>query len=212
MGNSEIVVTAAQMKEIEQKADKSGLSYYQMMENAGSAAYEIIKERFPEAESFVVFAGKGNNAGDGFVLSRLAAKEAKTVKVILAEGEPKTEDAITNFALLKDLPVQVVSLDEVNEPVCADIIVDAIYGTGFHGRLRPEGEKACALINSADSAVISLDVPSGVNCDCGTAAKGAVRALLTISFHAFKPVHVSEAAKEYCGESVLADIGINGQQ
>ena len=208
MKNSEMTVTAAQMKEIERQADEGGLSYRRMMENAGTAAYKIIKERFPEAKSFAIFAGKGNNAGDGFVLARLAAKEGKKALVILTEGEPKTADAVANFALFKDLPVQVISIDEINEPVKADIIIDAIYGTGFHGDLRPAGKKACALINSSEGAAIALDVPSGINCDSAKAAEGAVKALLTISFHAFKPVHVSEEARQYCGESILADIGI----
>lgn len=208
MKNSEMTVTAAQMKEIEKKADEGGLSYRRMMENAGTAAYKIIRERFSGAESFVIFAGKGNNAGDGFVLARLAAKEGKKAKVILAEGEPRTADAIANFELLKDLPVQISSIDEINEPVKADIIIDAIYGTGFHGDLRPAGRKACVLINSSEGAAVALDVPSGVNCDSAKAAEGAVKALITISFHAFKPVHVSEEARQYCGESTLADIGI----
>ena len=209
MENSKITVTAAQMKEIEKKADAGGLSYLQMMENAGCAAYKIMMQRYPHAESLAVFAGKGNNAGDGFVVARLAAEEGKKVKVILTEGEPKTADAVTNFSLLKGLPVRIVSVEEVNGPVEADIVVDAIYGTGFHGDLRPAGKKACELINSSAGAVAALDVPSGVNCDSAQAAEGAVRALLTISFHAYKPVHVSEDAKEYCGESVLADIGIH---
>lgn len=208
MKNSEMTVTAAQMKEIEKKADEGGLSYRRMMENAGTAAYKIVRERFPGAESFVIFAGKGNNAGDGFVLARLAAKEGKKAKVILTEGEPRTADAIANFELLKDFPVQISSIDEINEPVKADIIIDAIYGTGFHGDLRPAGRKACALINSSEGAAVALDVPSGVNCDSAKAAEGAVKALITISFHAFKPVHVSEEARQYCGESILADIGI----
>lgn len=206
--NTENIVTASQMKEIEKKADEAGLSYLQMMENAGTAAYIIMKEKFPEAESITVFAGKGNNAGDGFVVSRLAAKEGKKVEVILAEGMPKTKDAIANFELLKGLPVKITAIGEAAAPPFADIIVDAIYGTGFHGDLRPSGKKACGLINSSEGAKVSLDVPSGVNCDSARAAEGAVRADLTISFHAFKPVHVSKEAEAYCGESVLADIGI----
>ena len=203
-------VTAAQMKEIERRADERGLSYYQMMENAGTSAYRIICERYPHADEFIIFIGKGNNGGDGCVAARLAAKEGKEVILVKTEGDPVTPDAIANFGLLKDLPAEVINLDEVQKikPSENAVIVDAIYGTGFHGSLRAQGAKACGLINSANKPVIALDVPSGVNCDTSEAADGAVKADLTISFHAFKPVHENEAAKEYCGESVLADIGI----
>ena len=218
-------VTAAEMKKIEQAADAAGLSYYQMMENAGTAAYDILKDRYPEAEKIIIFAGKGNNAGDGFVLARLASREGKNVYVILVEGLPVTRDAVTNYELIRDLPVKILNLGELENAgilyyetafnCCNDsgrsaetVIADAIYGTGFHGSLRPDGAKACRWINSAGCPVISLDLPSGTNADTGEAAAGAVRADLTVAFHLPKPVHVSEAAAEYCGIVKVAVIGI----
>ena len=198
------------MKEIERKADAAGLSYYQMMENAGTGAYRIICERYPEADRYIIFIGKGNNAGDGCVVARLAAKDGKKAELITVEGNPVTTDAITNFGLLKSLPVEIKPVDRITDLNITEgtILIDAVYGTGFHGVLRPAGEKACRLINGISAPVIALDVPSGVNCDSCEAAKNAVEADLTISFHAFKPVHENEAAKKYCGESVISPIGI----
>ena len=89
------------------------------------------------------------------------------------------------------------------------VIVDAIYGTGMHGQFRDSRvNQICGIINEAGCPVVSLDLPSGVNADTGEAADDSVRADLTITFHRMKPAHVKEEAKEYCGRTVVADIGI----
>ena len=99
------IVTAAQMKEIERAGDAHGLPYLQMMENAGLAAYAELQKQFPHSGRLLVVCGKGNNGGDGFVIARTAAKDGWNVTVLLAEGEPKTADAILNFERLHSLPV-----------------------------------------------------------------------------------------------------------
>ena len=133
------IVTAAQMKEIERAANERGIPYLQMMENAGLAAYAQLRARFPQAASLLVVCGKGNNGGDGFVLARAAALDGWQVTVLLAEGEPKTPDAITNYVCLKSLQT-VVCRDAADlEPQQFRVVADALYGTGFHGSLRPAG-------------------------------------------------------------------------
>lgn len=203
------IVTAAEMKQIEKNADESGLSYLQMMENAGTAAYQAICEQKPDAKTFVIVAGKGNNGGDGFVIARLAAQDGSDVQVILAEGLPVTRDAKINFERLKDLAVEVCFIEEIEALKPCDVVVDALYGTGFHGTLRPAGAKACGLINKADSYVAALDLPSGIHADTGDVAEGAVYAQLTVTFDSYKHLHIAELSKPYCGTIVLADIGIS---
>lgn len=151
------VVTVAQMKQIEKLADANGVSYYQMMENAGTAAYHILRQRVPHAKHIAVVAGKGNNGGDGFVMARLAAQDGLSVTVVLAEGEPVTRDAKTNYALLHALPVTIQTADTVRS-IHADVVVDALYGTGFHGSLRPCGQKACDFMRTSGAYVLALDV------------------------------------------------------
>lgn len=199
------IVTAAQMKQIERNADAAGVSYLQMMENAGTAAYHIIRSEFPQANRFLIVVGKGNNGGDGFVVARLAAQEGLSVQVVLVEGNPVTHDAAYNYERLSGLNVSVISLDALEQITDTDLIVDALYGTGFHGQLRPTGEKICRLMQKAGCPIAALDVPSGTVCDTGEAAENAVCADLTIAFDSFKPIHT---AKKYCGHTVLADIGI----
>lgn len=202
------IVTASQMKQIERNADAAGLSYLQMMENAGAAAYQIIMCQRPQAHRFVIVVGKGNNGGDGFVIARLAAQDGHAVRVILAEGQPVTKDAMTNFDRLSGLPVSIQSIEEIDAICDADVVVDALYGTGFHGALRPSGLKACALMNQSGAYIAALDIPSGLHADSGIIAQDAVQAHLTIPFDSYKPVHVTEAAFPFCGIIQLADIGI----
>lgn len=208
---NEAVVTAAEMKRIEQAANEAGLLYIQMMENAGCAAWGELAARFPRPGRLLVVAGKGNNGGDGFVMARVAAKAGWQVCVWLAEGEPKTPDAVTNRDLLRALPVTVLGAETRPDPQGWDAAVDAVYGTGFHGALRPAGRAACELLNQSRAAgafLLAVDLPSGLCADTGEAAEGAVQADLTVAFDSRKPVHTVPQAVPYCGKVLVADIGI----
>ena len=96
-------VTAARMKEIERAANDAGLSYRQMMENAGYQAFAEITRRCPHPKTAAVFAGKGNNGGDGFVVARLLAAAGAQVRVVLVEGLPVTEDAAFEFMCMEGI-------------------------------------------------------------------------------------------------------------
>lgn len=208
---NEAIVTAAQMKAIEQAANEAGLLYIQMMENAGRAAWAELARRFPVPGRLLVVAGKGNNGGDGFVMARVAAKAGWQVCVWLAEGEPRTPDAIANRELLRALPVTVLDAETRPDPQGWDAVVDALYGTGFHGALRPAGQAACGLLGQCRAAgafLLAVDLPSGVCADTGEAAEGAVQADLTVAFDSCKPAHTAPEAAIFCGEVRLADIGI----
>ena len=205
-------VTAAEMKRLEQQADAAGLSYRQMMENAGAAAAALALRTWPGAKSAVVFCGKGNNGGDGFVAARHLANAGLAVRLYLVEGEPVTTDAIYNCGLAREMGLPVLAADALDELEQADflqnadLILDGVYGTGFHGTLRPEGLAAARWMNEAPGRVLALDLPSGLEADSGTAAEGTVQADLTVTFHAVKPCHRLAAAP--CGRVEVADIGI----
>ena len=209
-------VTVKEMKEIERKANEAGHSYYQMMENAGTGSYELIMSKYPSTTELLIFCGKGNNGGDGLVVARLAANAGKKVSVILVEGEPVTSDALTNYNKLPDT-VEILKFNDFDKtdllarvnPDNKDnllglVIVDALYGTGFHGELRKDGLQACQLINEIQAPVVALDIPSGCNADSKVASEGAVYADNTVVFHAYKNVHMP--AIENCGECTLVNI------
>ncbi len=205
-------VTAAEMKQLEQRADAAGLSYRQMMENAGAAAARLALRAVPEAKSAAIFCGKGNNGGDGFVAARHLANAGLAVRLYLVEGEPVTTDAVYNCGLARNMGLPVLALDALNQPEQAeflkgaDLVLDGVYGTGFHGALRPAGLAAARWMNEAPGKVLALDLPSGLEADSGNAAEGAVQAELTVTFHAAKPCHRLAAAQ--CGRVEVADIGI----
>ena len=202
-------VTAAQMKQIEQAANAGGLSYLTMMENAGRAAAERARQRWPRAQTAAVFCGKGNNGGDGFVVARLLHQAGLEVRVILTDGPvPATRDAQTNFDRAKALSIPMGPMDEASEAFVqrSDVLIDGVCGTGFHGDLRPGAALAARWMNTSPGAVLALDIPSGVECDTGRVAPGAVQADCTVAFHAAKPCHTLAAVQ--CGEVVVADIGI----
>ena len=234
--NGEHFVTCGQMKLLERRADENGLSYYRMMENAGSCAASMIMEPVAsyEAESMeadkkvYVFCGKGNNGGDGFVVARLLHDRGYKVTVILVDGEPKTQDAITNFGLVRVRDIRILDMAENNRALMElggepDIIVDAVYGTGFKGELKSNGLKTAIYINRYSKGVhgedlvphvliVALDIPSGLGGDVVNEKLidvNSVKADLTVTFHAKKPVHVQKFAPKYCGEIRVADIGID---
>ncbi|MBR2619384.1 MAG: NAD(P)H-hydrate epimerase [Firmicutes bacterium] len=237
--NGEHFVTCGQMKVLERRADESGLSYYRMMENAGSCAASMIMEPVAsyEAESMetdkkvYVFCGKGNNGGDGFVVARLLHDKGYKVTVILVDGEPKTQDAITNYGLVRVRDIRILDMAENNRALMElggepDIIVDAVYGTGFKGELKSNGLKAAIYINRYSKGmhgeelvphvkIVALDIPSGLGGDVVNEKLidiNSIRADFTVTFHAKKPVHVQKFAPKYCGEIRVADIGIDEEK
>ena len=224
-------VSCAEMKAIEKAADAAGLSYYQMMENAGSLAADLILNELSKADwlpsydvvfdlkpQVLVFCGKGNNGGDGFVVARKLSQQGFPVSVILVEGAPATADAVKNDKILPKevdrISVQTfleTRLDAFPGPF-SGIIVDAIYGTGFHGELQPKAAKVIEWMNHFGKMVVSLDLPSGLSgdmCISDALPELCVKADHTIVFHQLKPVHTCVAAQPFLGKITLADIGIN---
>ena len=197
-----MTVTCSEMKAIEKRADENGISYYQMMENAGTAAFkEITRHGLPKKAA--VFCGRGNNGGDGFVISRLLINAGVRVEIMLVDGEPKTTDAMANFKLIPGAAI-------CDEPE-GDIFIDAIYGTGFHGPLRDRAKAAVDYINRSGRPVYAVDIPSGLSgemTDNDRISDEPVRASYTIAFHDTKPVHTCSAAAPYLGEVITVSLGI----
>jgi NAD(P)H-hydrate epimerase len=207
------VVTAAQMKEIERNAAEAGLSYVQMMENAGTRAAKYISEHHPvSGQKILIYCGRGNNGGDGYVAARRLTKMGASVKIVAVEGEPKTADAAENYQICLTMKLPIYFEDDKKQIEAeiknTDIVIDAIFGTGFHGALKEPVRTFVQEINSAEAAVYALDIPSGVNGDSGEADQDAVRADTTIVFHRMKPAHVNPEAISYCGQIVCVSIGI----
>ena len=206
------IVTKDEMRQIEQAALEYDLTWARLMENAGSAAATFIRRTFPpQGLNCLVFCGTGNNGGDGFVVARRMFENDANVLAVLVDGPPQSEHAQRMLENLRLMEIPLLSLAEDLSKVesCiehADIIVDAIYGIGFRGDLPEKAAYACHLTNNAVAAVVSLDIPSGVECDTGKVAQGAVNPDFTVTFDSLKPAHI--LAADICGQVEILDIGI----
>ena len=210
-------VTSNQMYQAECYAVERGISFPQLMENAGCACASIIKKTFEinknNKKNILVLCGKGKNGGDGFVIARKMWEYGCDVTVMLACGEPRAKDAEDMFSLIETAGIEVVRYDNnltllKHHIENADIIVEAIFGTGFSGSLNHSLSVLAQAVNAAKATVISIDVPAGADCDNASVQGTVFNADITIAISAYKPIHVLKPCNKYCGKIVVADIGI----
>ncbi|HUW82325.1 MAG TPA: NAD(P)H-hydrate epimerase [Phycisphaerae bacterium] len=209
-----------QVREIDRTAiEQIGIPGVVLMENAGRntawATLELLPD--PAAARAAIVCGSGNNGGDGFVIARHLHNAGVSVTTLLAcEPERIGGDARINYEVIErmSLPIHPIRTSEqlaAQRAVLreADVIVDALLGTGFSGRPRPPLDAAIEAINAASQAkVIAVDVPSGLDCDTGRPSRPCVRADLTVTFVARKTGFDKPAACEHLGRVVVADIGV----
>ncbi|MEO3385804.1 NAD(P)H-hydrate dehydratase [Mesorhizobium sp. CAU 1741] len=179
---------------------------YRLMCNAGLAVGREPVTRYPQATAFDVLCGPGNNGGDGYVVARLLHEWGSLVRV-WTDGAPR---AATDAALAAaDCPVTVAPLaDFVPSP--GAVVVDALYGAGLTRALDGAALQAARACNAAGCTVVSVDLPSGVSGASGVSLGDAFAALLTVTFFRRKPGHMLEPGRRLCGETIVADIGIEG--
>ena len=208
-------ITVKQMMQIEENGHQMGFSRKFMMENAGAATVKRIKEKYGMMileEGILVFAGLGNNGGDGLVIARHLAVYGANVTVFLL-GEPdniRSEECSWNWSLLEKMKsVKLLTggnLEDLNN-LEFGVIIDGILGTGIAGEIREPHASAIKFINGKEwRDVVAVDVPSGLNPDTGEVNKICVNAVMTVTFHRMK-VGMPKA-KDVCGEIFVEKIGI----
>lgn len=182
-----VIHTAAQVRALDAYAIETlGVPGYTLMTRAGAAALRVLRERWPRAKRIAIVCGAGNNAGDGYVLARLARQAGLKITVIAVfdpgtlRGDART--AWQDFCAAGGQPI--AWLDSAIEQ--ADVIVDAIFGTGLSRPLDDSMCKHVRAINAARAPVLSLDVPSGLEADTGRVLGAAVHAQCTVAFVGLK--------------------------
>ena len=207
-GNVARVHTGTETRAFDRRAiEELAIPGIRLMLRAGRAAFDALRERWPDAEAVTVVCGAGNNAGDGYVVAALA-KDAGLAVQIIEVGDPAkvVGDALAARQFARER-VGATSAD--GWPIRGDVVVDALLGTGSRGRLRAPYQDAAARINAAGKPVLALDVPTGVDADTGgLLADAPVRADLTVTFVALKLGLVTGPAVDYVGELRLDDLGI----
>ncbi|MDY0357131.1 MAG: NAD(P)H-hydrate epimerase [Sedimentisphaerales bacterium] len=201
--------------------EQIGLPGIALMENAGRSCAEFILDRLGRKAicRICVFCGRGNNGGDGYVIARHLRNAGHAVCVVLCGDREKVRgDARINLDVLGALGEDVRRLDpgSVDAPALvaamaqgADIVVDALFGTGLQGPLREDYRVLVEAINALDVPILAVDIPSGLDCDTGRPLGAAVRADWTVTFVAIKQGFVASAeAAQYTGQVHVASIGI----
>jgi len=206
-------LSRAAVRAIDRRAiEEFGVPGVVLMENAGRGAAEVLLAQ-GGAGPVTICCGKGSNGGDGFVIARHLDNRAVPVRLLLfARPDELTGDAAINcqIAVRAGLPLTVWPDEAALAAALAGSawVVDALFGTGLNGPLRPPFDRVVAAINSAGNAcVLAVDIPSGLDCDTGEPLGPTVRAQHTVTFVAPKQGFANPAAGAWLGQVHVADIG-----
>ena len=213
-------LSAAEMREVDRlTTERYGVPGLTLMENAGTSVSEFVREKFPHTERrrIVVFCGKGNNGGDGFVTARKLRDAGCDVSVYLA-ADPKEMrgDAAANHDQWKKSggethsATDAAGMSEARVALgAADITIDALLGTGTRGPVEGLLREAIEFMNRhrPEQTVVAVDIPSGANADTGEVGSVAVEADYTVTFTAPKIGMLSGKMGDCCGELIVAAIG-----
>ncbi len=214
------VLTAEEMRWCDETTiTKHDISGIQLMENAGQSVVEHLQQYYAPLyeKRILIVCGKGNNGGDGFVIARLLVESGSLITVVLLASSTELKgDAAINYQSLAALAEQNKNLVQIkpyskkllNSIAQPEIIVDAIFGTGFSGAVRNPAHDVLRWINKQNIPVVAVDIPSGINGTTGVAEAHAIKAAHTVTFAALKTGLLCNAGKELSGEIHLADIGI----
>ncbi len=202
------IFTREDMAVAEQNCAELGISQLWLMENAGSAVAKFVESRYPKAKRVLVVCGLGNNGGDGFVAARILSKKHKVTAAIAGESKDiKRGSALQNFQALQKTGA--VIEDDCGNRIgkllaSCDLVVDAIFGTGFRGAPTGCNPGIIRAINRARVPVVAVDLPSGMDADTGKALL-CVKATDIVTFHKNK---IGLVKARLGGKVRVADIGI----
>ncbi|KMT23232.1 NAD(P)H-hydrate epimerase [Clostridium cylindrosporum] len=199
------------VKYMDEVAEKEyGIPPLTLMENAAVSCLKHI-----EGDNFIIICGVGNNGGDGLVIGRHLKLKGKNVKVyILGDMDLASNAFRTNYAFIQYSGMEIYNINDNFERVESDlkrddlVIIDSLYGVGLKDKVREDSEKLINIINASNNKVISIDIPSGMECNTGETNGCCIKANKTITFEAMKAAFKNEATQEYTGDIIVEKIGI----
>jgi NAD(P)H-hydrate epimerase len=190
-----------------------------LMENAGRGVADVVKREFSPLDSkhILVVCGKGNNGGDGFVIARILSNSCAHISVLLVASTSELKgDAKINFKILQTFAKKStgqITIRRYSKRILTafpkpDIIVDAIFGTGFTGSVRKSFSDVIEWVNQQQARIVAVDIPSGINGTTGVAENCAIRANVTVTFGCLKSGLLCNQGHELVGSIRVVDIGI----
>ena len=184
-----------------------GIPAYELMKRAGQAVFDVIRSRYPEHKKILILCGAGNNAGDGYVIARLAQQAGLDVRVASltdpATLKNEAQQAYQDWCRLAENSALDFSLLEE-----AELVVDALLGTGLKREVSGLWADWIEAVNKTAKPVIAVDLPSGLMADTGAIAGCAVQADITVTFIGLKQGLFTAQAKDVCGEIVFHDLAV----
>ena len=213
------VVTAAEMRQIDQDTIEGiGIPGIVLMETAGSAIVRAIEQHYPTGHRIGIFAGKGNNGGDGIVIARRLVHAGRDVNLFLVSPQESfTGEACTNLQIAKNLGLWIKEIltdaelkSDANIANC-ELLVDAILGTGLRGAVRDPIASVINTINSLSTPILSVDLPSGLDADTGHPLGTCVQADRTVTIGLPKRGLLVHPGAEFAGKLEVVDIGFPEQ-
>ena len=204
------VAFPAQMREIDKKIIDGGVPSLLLMEEAARSVFEEIQRH--AVSRAVVLCGGGNNGGDGYGVARLLLGDGIDVAVVRCYT-PESDDCKRNAAIYSSLGGPAVDLEETSAVEdlldTADIIIDAVFGTGFHGSLEGSIAKLFGFVNGLEAYRLAVDIPSGVSGFDGSASDSSFKADKTVTFGLAKVGHFLYPGCEFCGEILVESAGFS---
>lgn len=208
-GDPRELYTAAQVRELDRRAiEDHGSGAYALMRRAGAAAFRLLRLRWPGARRLSVLCGGGNNGGDGIVVAHLARAAGLDVELALARPPAELGGAAAEAWADRAADDDAWTALEAADPAAADVVVDALLGTGLDRPVAGGIGDAIARVNAAGRPVLALDIPSGLAADSGAILGDAVRAAATITFIGAKRGLHTGAAPDCTGPVFLDDLGV----
>jgi ADP-dependent NAD(P)H-hydrate dehydratase / NAD(P)H-hydrate epimerase len=190
-----------------------------LMEHAGYGVVDVLKQEFPllSSQHILFLCGKGNNGGDGFVTARLLLNSCASITLILVAPPSELKgDAKTNFKILQAIVKKSsgqMSIKRYSKRILSslpppDIIVDALFGTGFVGAVRQPYQNLIEWMNKQSAKKVSIDIPSGIHGTTGVMKNCAIHADITVTFGCLKSGLLCDQGRELSGSIRVIDIGI----
>ncbi|MBS3114934.1 NAD(P)H-hydrate epimerase [Candidatus Woesearchaeota archaeon] len=182
----------------------SGISRQVLMENAGRAVYQTIKQRLDlNDKKILVVCYHGNNGGDGFVAARHLCDEAETDVLFIGDEDKLKKEAMLNFKKIEHNAKIQLLVDDGIDFEGYDIIIDAILGIGIQGKLNKEISAIIDDINNSKAYKVAVDIPTGLDPDTGSVIDKCVNADLIVAFHDLK-----NGLEKLQDKTIVADIGL----
>jgi NAD(P)H-hydrate epimerase len=220
-----LTLSRDQVREVDRRAiEQLGIPGVVLMENAAINAAALIRDSLLRQTrrracdlTVAIVCGGGNNGGDGYAVARHLHNRGFNVRLYPAKAiEALKGDAATNAHICQQMNLSITALDEAGALDTAaaawqqaDVLVDALLGTGFTGEVREPIGSIIQRINALDNKrIVAIDAPSGLDCETGDAASSTIMASETITFVANKRGFNEPAAKRYTGQVHVADIGV----